>query len=257
MRLTVLAVAVTAATLVAPAQSFAWGFTAHQLIMKRAIDLLPGELKPFYEHYRAEIETRVVDPDLWRNVGWDDDPNHFLDLGVAEYGKPPYAELPRDYGAALQKFGAATLKKYGTLPWREEEMFGSLRRGLEGMAQKRSYSISDVTLFSAVAAHYMQDATQPFHATDNYYGQMTGNHGIHARFERDLVEKFGSSLHLNPVRPTPIDNARDTAFDALMTSHALLERILSADKAAVASKQIYDDEYFEKFFAAVQPILEQ
>ena len=55
MRLTVLAVAVTAVTLVAPAQSFAWGFAAHQLIMKRAIDLLPSELKPFYEHYRGEI----------------------------------------------------------------------------------------------------------------------------------------------------------------------------------------------------------
>ena len=69
----------------------------------------------------------------------------------------------------------ATLKRYGTLPWREAEMFGNFRRGFDGMVQKAPYAISNVTLFSAVAAHYMQDATQPFHATDNFDGQMTGN----------------------------------------------------------------------------------
>src|SRR5438477_88792 len=87
-----------------------------------AVALLPPELKPFFERYQDEIIVRVVDPDRWRLVGWDEDPNHFVDFGVAEYGKPPFDALPRDYGQALQKFGAAALKRNGLLPWREAEV---------------------------------------------------------------------------------------------------------------------------------------
>ncbi len=57
-------------------------------------------------------------------------------------------------------------------------------------------------LFSAVASHYMQDAHQPFHASINYDGQLTGNNGIHARFERDLVERFESRLTIAPAPPS-------------------------------------------------------
>ena len=47
-------------TLAAPARASAWGFEAHKYITGRAIDLLPPELKPFYDHYRDEIVMRSV-----------------------------------------------------------------------------------------------------------------------------------------------------------------------------------------------------
>jgi hypothetical protein len=257
MRKTVLVFAACACVLAVPAQALAWGFAAHQLIMRRAIELLPPELKPFYERYRDEIVIRSTDPDLWRNVGWDDDPNHFVDFGVPEYGKPPFLELPREHGAALQKFGSATLKRNGTLPWRVEEMFGNLRRGFENMGRRSPYGISDVTLFSGVASHYLQDAHQPLHATDNHDGQRTGNQGIHSRFETELILKYGSRLHLSPAPPQPLANPRDTAFDALVTSYQQVDRIMAADKASASGKDMYDDEYFEKLFKALQPVLEE
>jgi hypothetical protein len=166
-----------------PQPAFAWGFAAHKLIMRQAIELLPAELKPFFDRFKEEIVIRVTDPDLWRNVGWEDDPNHFVDFGVAEYGAYPFTALPREYGAALEKFGDAALKRNGTLPWREAEEFGNLRRAFEEFKRAAPYTTSNVILFSAVASHYLQDAYQPFHATDNYDGAETGNRGIHARFE--------------------------------------------------------------------------
>jgi hypothetical protein len=235
---------------------FAWGAAAHQLIMRRAIDLLPPQLKPFYEHYRDELVLRSNDPDLWRNVPWDDDSNHFVDFGIPEYGKPPFTELPREYGAALAKFGAANVKRWGTLPWRVEEFSGNLRRGFEGIGRKGQYSISDVILFSATNAHYLQDATQPYHATVDYDGIQSGNRGIHSRFERDLVERFAARLHLSPAPPKSIPNLRDFAFDTLVTSYGMVDRINAADKAALGGRTTYDDTYFEQFFSAVQPILE-
>ena len=252
----VVAAALLAASL-APSSASAWGLVAHRYIMSRAIDLLPPELKPFYERNRGEVVMRATDPDLWRNVGWEDDPNHFVDFGTKEFGAYPFTELPREYGAAIEKFGVATLRRQGMLPWRTSELFGSLRRTFEGFTRGSQYGPGDLILFSAALGHYVQDAHQPFHASNNYDGQLTGNTGIHARFERDLVEKFQSRLTVKPAPPTPIRNPRDAAFDALLAGYLLVGPILKADTDALGGKDSYDGDYFEKFFAAVRPILER
>src|SRR4051794_16939860 len=207
MRKSLLSIAATMCVVLVPAQAFAWGAAAHQLIMRRAIELLPPELKPFFQNYREELVLRSNDPDLWRSVPWDDDANHFIDFGIPQYGKPPFNELPRERGAAQAKFGAADLNRWGTLPWRIEEMAGSLRRGFEGMGRSGAYSIADVILFSSATGHYIQDATQPFPAPDNYAGPQPGNAGIPSRFKRDLIEKFATRLRLTPAAPKPITNA--------------------------------------------------
>jgi hypothetical protein len=252
----IVAVAMVIGMLV-PAPASAWGSDAHRYIMARAIDLLPPELKPFFDHYRAEIVVRAIDPDTWRSIGWEDDPNHFIDFGMKELGGYPFADLPREYGAALGKFGPALLNRIGRLPWREEEEFGNLRRAFEGFTHDAPYAPGDVALFAAVAAHYIQDAHQPFHASVNYDGQLTGNYGIHARFERDLFERFQSRLTVNPAPPTPILNVRDAAFEVLLASYQLVDPILKADSEAIAGKDTYDDAYFQAFFVKVRPVLER
>jgi hypothetical protein len=257
MRRVLLVTALLAGFVFSPGSAFAWGFAGHRLIMRRAIELLPPELKPFFEKYQDEIVVRVVDPDTWRSVGWDDDPNHFVDFGAKEYGSYPFQALPREYGAALEKFGEATLKRNGLLPWREAEEFGNLRRAFEEFKREAPYTNSDAVLFGAVASHYIQDAHQPFHATENYDGQQTGNYGIHHRFERDLIERYESRLTLTPAPVTMISNVRDAAFEALLASYLLVDPILKADKAALGSSDTYDDAYFEKFFTAVKPVLER
>src|SRR5438105_6333465 len=256
MRKTLVVAAALLAALLAPSRAWAWGFTGHRLIMSRAIDLLPPQLKPFFEHYRTEVVVRAIDPDLWRSVGWDEDPNHYVNLGAKEYGAYPFTELPRDYEAAVEKFGTATLRRYGLLPWRAAETFGDLRHTFDGFHRGTAYGPSDLILFSAVVGHYIQDAHQPLHATNNFDGQLTGNDGIHNRFERDLIEKFESRLTLKPAATAAIANVRDFAFEALIASHQEVDAILEADREAAAGKASYDDGYFERFFVKTRPILE-
>jgi hypothetical protein len=190
-------------------------------------------------------------------AGWPEDAHHFVDFGVPEYGKFPFNELPRDYDAAVQKFGRAMLERNGLLPWRFVEFYGRLRRSFEGFRRQVGYASSDLILFSATTSHYVQDAHQPFHGTDNYDGQLTGQRGIHARFETALVERFQSRLTLAPPAPTPITDPREVSFQVLLDSYQLVDGILQADKKASAGKETYDDDYYETFFSAVKPVLER
>jgi hypothetical protein len=249
--------ALTLVLAAAPSPALAWGAAAHRYIMGRAIDLLPVEIKPFFDRHRDELVLRVNDPDTWRVVGWPEDPNHFVNFGRSELGPYPFAGLPRDYSAAVEKFGVDALGRIGTLPWREAEQFGNLRRAFESFRRNAAFATSDTVLFAAVASHYLQDAHVPLHATNNNDGQLTGQHGVHARFETALFERYEGKLSIRPAAMAPIVSPRDAAFDTLLASHQLVARLLRADSDAAAGKTVYDSAYFDRFLASARPILEQ
>src|SRR5581483_2843946 len=149
MRTIVSVVLAALAALATPAPALAWGTAAHRFIIGRAIDALPAPIKPFFDHFRTELVIRIVDPDNWRTVGWDDEPSHFLDLGAPEFGPYPFVALPREYGAAIEKFGTSALKRLGVVPWREAEEFGNLRRAMESFSRNSTFAPTDTMLFTA------------------------------------------------------------------------------------------------------------
>ena len=238
----------------APAPAGAWGFEAHKYILDRAIDLLPPEIRPYFVKYRAAIVEHAIDPDLWRNVGFDADesPRHFVDMDA--YGPSPFTELPRDFDAAVKRYGREFVVKNGLLPWRTQEIHLKL---VEAFTQKATYSRDNIKYFSAFLAHYLSDAQVPFHAALNHDGQLTGQWGIHSRFETETFERYRGLLDVRPKSIVAVKSARDFAFDSLVTSFSHVQAILDADKAVVANRDLYDDEYFEAFFGKVKPILEQ
>jgi hypothetical protein len=238
----------------APAErARAWGFTGHRFIAERAIALLPPELQPFFKKYMVTIVEHSIDPDTYRTMGFtEESPRHFLDMDA--YGAPPFAALPHDYKEAVAKYGVDFVTKNGLLPWRTQEMADRLT---EAFKQTTPFARDDIKLFSAVLAHYIGDANQPFHAALNYDGQLTNQQGIHARFETELVERFLNRLNVVPGPIVPVANVRDFSFAMLAESFQNVDAILAADRAASAGRTAYDDQYFEELFKKTQPILEK
>jgi hypothetical protein len=256
-KVTLISIVVIAASLV-PGSAFAWGAVAHRYIMRRAIDLMPPEIKPFFERNRDELVLRVNDPDLWRVVGFEEEPpNHQIDFGVDDYGPFPFVALPREYDAAVEKFGVAVVRRHGLLPWRTMEEFGNLRRIFQGFSRDQLYVGGNTVLFASTLAHYIQDAHQPLHVHNNYDGQLSGQNGLHSRFESELFERFESRLTINPAPVRLVNNTRDFIFDIALSSFQLVPQILEADRRAIGAKDAYDDEYFEKFFTDIRPVLER
>jgi hypothetical protein len=233
----------------------AWGFNGHRFITDRAIDQLPPELRPFFVKYRAAIVEHSIDPDTYRTMGWaEEPPRHFLNMDG--WGPFPFADLPHDYKAAVAKRGEDFVLKNGTLPWRVEEIYGRLRDAFS-QASRQEFARENIKLYSSVLSHYVADSFQPFHAAANYDGQLTGQAGIHARFETELFDRYVDRLKISPAPLQTIPSAREFAFSALTDSFRNVDPILAADREAIQGRTLYDAGYFDAMFAKTGPILEK
>ena len=233
----------------------AWGFNGHKFITDRAIDQLPPEIRPFFQKYRTTVVEHSIDPDTYRTMGFTDEPpRHFLDMDA--YGPFPFKNLPRDHKQAVTERGADFVTKNGLVPWRAQEIYDKLRDAFRTLSTS-PWSRDDVKLFSAVISHYTADSFQPFHAAVNYDGQLTGQQGIHSRFETELFDRYQDKLKIAPGPLAPVPNAREFIFSTLTDSFSFVEPILAADKQATQGRDFYDDAYFAMMFERTGPIMEK
>ena len=170
------------------------------------------------------------------------------------YGPYPFPNFPREREEAIKRYGLDFVEKNGQVPWRSVEIYQKL---VEAFRQQAPYSRDNIKFFSSILTHYVSDAHVPFHAVVNYDGQLTGQWGIHSRFETELFERNRPILRIVPKPISRVANPRDFMFDALISGFPLAQTILSADQAAVKGRELYDDRYFTMFFGSVRSILER
>ena len=241
-----------------PVSVDAWGFNGHKFITDRAIDLLPPELRPFFNKFRTTLVEHSIDPDTYRTMGFaEETPRHFLDMDA--YGPFPFKDLPHDYKEAVTKRGVDFVLKNGTVAWRAEEIYNRLRDAFKqlGLPNGQPWARDDVKLFSSVMSHYVADSFQPFHAVVNYDGQLTGQQGIHSRFETELFDRYQDKLRFAPGPVVQVPSAREFMFGTLTDSSTHVEAILAADRDAIVGRTTYDDGYFARMYEKTGPIMEK
>jgi hypothetical protein len=244
--------------LATPVSVHGWGYEAHKFIVARAIPLLPPELRPLFEANRTTLIEHSLDPDLWRNiVGEKEDPHHYLDLDWEGYGPYPYAALPRNLEEAFKKFGKEQVERNGTVPWRTEEMYGKLKDAFAAYERRGSFGRFDILFYAAWLAHYVSDAYVPLHAVVNHDGQLTGQRGVHTRWEALLFERYVRQLELSPKPIPPVSSPRDFIFTAVLQGTQLAPMVLEADRVAIGTRDVYDDAYYAAFFKAGKAIMER
>jgi hypothetical protein len=225
--------------LILSVSAHAWGVTGHRYANGLAVDSLPSELKPLYAANRAWIVQHSVDPDQWRNQNRSEGPKHFIDLDT--WGMEIAENYPEDYWIACGIYGKEAVDKNGVVPWRIGEYYGKLVRAFK---EKNARQIVEI---SAFLGHYVADIHVPFHAIANYDGQLTGQKGLHARFESVMVERQIKAEDLKLQTAGEIKNPVGTAFKWAKTSLRRSGDVLQADKEAVAQDKGYGDTYYKLF----------
>jgi len=250
--------------LLAPVSVDAWGMDVHRWITGRALTALPEPLKAYYATRAQMVVEHSVDPDLWRVVNLrtdrgDEDPNHFLDIDGLDEPRP-FTGVPRDWDAYVARYGLERANKMGRLPWRTEELYKLVvSRFQDAVKNPQGYGLENAVYASAVLAHYIEDAHQPFHSVANYDGQLTNQRGVHSRFETALPLRNRAVLTraLAPAKIYAISNVKEFVFDTLIANEAMVAGILDADRRAADGREFYDDIYFAAFFKSTRPVLER
>jgi hypothetical protein len=222
-----------------------WGQNAERLITNKAVDTLPEEILPFFEANRQFIVQHVTDPDEPKTPA--DEHNEFIQLD--HYGQFPFANLPRSYTVALSKYGRHSLDTYGLLPWQ----IGLYSKKLTDAFRARNWE--DAKLFSALLAHYVANAHDPFNTTVNFDGKLSGQPGVNARFDSGLVDRYQLFFFVKPNDAVFIHDPTDHAFDMALNAHSWLENVLLADSRAHAGLTGYTDEFYDRFYAQAGAVL--
>jgi hypothetical protein len=232
-----------------PSHAYAWGNGANRLVVNRAVETLPQDIRPFFEANRGILLQHVNDP-----FGTPDKlltpaerRNQYLFLD--KYGRFPFDTLPRSYKAAVAKFGKSKLESNGLLPWQIGVYSAKLTDAM------RDGKWEDAKIFAAILANYVAAAHDPFNTTDNMDGHLSAQNGINERFGTALVDRYSSYFFMRPSDAAFIADPTDHAFEACLSSHSWLETILYADREARRGLNAYTDEYYDHFYNQAGAVL--
>ena len=236
------------AALVLPLGALAWGGAGHRLVVSKAIDTLPPEMRPFFEANRDYLAQHVTDPldALAKNPAAE---RRYHILLLDHYGRFPFENLPRSYKAAVAKFTKAKLEASGVLPWQigvySEKLTNAMRLG----------KWDEARLDAAFLAHFVAEAHDPFNTTENFDGRLSGQPGVDDRFKSRLIDRFSSFFPMRPNDAVYLSDPTDVAFEACLSAHSWLETILLADRRARKGLGDYTDEYYDRFYNQAAAIL--
>jgi hypothetical protein len=228
----------------------AWGFPGHRLVNAQATHTLPPPLAALFAANEAWISEHAIDPDLWVLSGREGElPNHFMNLDA--FGAYPFADIPLLEADHLARFGEKAVEQ-GRVPWRVADVYRDLVSAFAAQDEAR------VLERAAVLGHYVADAHVPLHAIVNYDGQLTGQKGVHARWESELVARFERQIEsrVEPSAAVRIDDPAAFVFDVLRESFVRSPDALVADRETAGPRDYadtpeddrYDDGYYSRFY---------
>lgn len=199
-----------------------WGFYAHQQINRLAVFTLPIEMVGFYKYHIQYITENAVNPDKRRYAVEGEAPRHFIDIDV--YGDSAIYKMPRYWQDAVEKYTEDTLNAYGIVPWHVNLMRYRLTDAM------RIGDVKAILVLSADLGHYIADANVPLHTTENYNGQLTGQHGIHGLWESRLPELFSSEYDFFVGKARYIDNPQLEIWKGVIQAHEALDSVLNFER---------------------------
>ena len=219
----------------------AWGFYGHKRINRMACFTLPPEMFSFYKAHIDFISDHAVDPDKRRYAVEGEAQRHYIDIDhYAHGGADPFEIVPKKWDDAVAKFTEDTLQAYGIVPWHIQVMYGRLVG-----AFKRG-DVDRILRTSADLGHYVADAHVPLHTTENYNGQLTNQHGIHAFWESRIPELSAENYDHLVGRAQYVEDPLAVAWEAVKASNQLVDSVFSIERRLSLSypedqKYVFED----------------
>ncbi len=220
--------------------TFGWGGAIHKVVNSNMVLHLPAELAGFIDRAQLlEDSSSVPDWRKYGSYGYPVDPNepdHFIDADF--YPEFATHTLTTNLDSLIMQYGETEVMQQGIVPWVIVWTTDSLS------AQMQRHEWTKVWSTAACLGHYVADIHCPMHATMNYNGQLTGQTGIHSRYEGYMfTDPVLDDISVSPESVSYLSNPIDDIFNRMYQSNSYVDSILNADLDARALDPGYGDIY--------------
>ncbi len=271
MRRKLLSAIVGSCVLLSACAANAWWDVGHQFITQNAVATLAaspmsGALGVYFAaHSSSLVLYSGMEPPSTPHTpsGFYYAPNgayiqpgtHYIDIdNYQEWSNP--ATFPHDQTVLLAKYGKNYVQTQGTVPWNAADYERQLSDQMRNARTQADWT--NLLYMAGAEAHFLEDLHNPMHLASNYDGQKTGQDGLHARYEGNMLTgHLGTDLLLTPDSAglTHYDSMIDVIFGRLGQDYPYNADILAADLAgdAAAGGKNYNAAYYQTFYADCKP----
>lgn len=200
----------------------AWGFFGHKKINELAVYTLPVEMIGFYKNNINYIIEKSVQPDKRRYIDPSEAPRHYIDID--HFGDSAIYKMPHNWYKAVELYSEDTLKAYGIVPWH----ILLLKKLLTDAFMEGDFETA--LRISTDIGHYIADSNVPLHTTENYNGQLTGQHGIHGLWESRLPELYFNEYNLFVGKASYLNHGSVSIWASITNAHLALDSVLNFEK---------------------------
>jgi hypothetical protein len=227
-----------------------WGAEGHKLISNKAMTLLPAEMGSFIK-WQDYITVHSVDPDLRRDRDKSEAPKHFIDIDF--YPEFLNGRMIEDKAGLVSEYGDSVVTKMGLLPWATLDTYKNLISALKEKNRDKAL------IYAADLGHYVADGHQPMHTIMNYNGQMTGQKGIHFRYESVMVDSNLTEINndFRALGAKYVGNPLNFIFNYITDANSVAGLLFEADTYAFKmTKSHEDNEYYRLLWFRTKYITE-
>lgn len=201
-----------------------WGNTGHYTISSNAHKSFNAEMQQFYA-WSSVLANHASDADYRKGSDPTEGPKHYIDLDYYDEFNAG-GGIPENMADAIARYGSYDVYDWGILPWATlasyDSLVSTLRRG----------NYSKASLYAADLGHYVGDGHMPMHLTKNYNGQLTGNRGIHSRYESSMIDYYIDNIEYSGKDIAQISDVSRYVFSYIYDNYKYMDSVLIADNYA-------------------------
>lgn len=209
---------------------------AHRWVNEQAFGHLPVEMAGF-GRWAKVVVAHSSDADYRKT--WDplESPRHWIDIdNFPEFHQDCLSHnldsLKARHSHRMDVYGN------GVVPWT-----------IAGVTETLAVAMAaadwgQAILLAADLGHYVADCHQPLHTTKNYDGQLSGNEGIHLRYESDMIRGNLDQLRADSAPANYVEDPLEYIFGTIQGTWGYVDSIMAADQRARSEDPAYGDGYY-------------
>jgi S1/P1 Nuclease len=204
---------------------YSWGEKGHALINKKAVEILPAEMNSF-KVWKDYLSQHASDADYRKEKDKSEGPRHYIDIDF--YEEFQNGKMIENEEELVSKYGDSVVTSKGILPWATLQTLNNLTEAFKEKNRDK------ILIYGADLGHYVGDGHQPMHTVVNYNGQLTGQKGVHYRYEVTMLDKNIDTLQqiTDSSNVGYVKDPLQFIFNYISYANSVNVVLLDADKSA-------------------------